>query len=700
MLSYTMQTIGLWQASYTLNMGQAVNANPGNGLWRIISDKDISAYSGGGYGGIYAYAAEFAPLAFNTFHLFSLKKVDVNEPNSVIPGDYITYEITYGPNGVDHNNVVITDYLPYEVDYENFDPNYNPDKHTYTWQIGSLAANDPNKSVTLTVKVNKGAAPLGKITNYCEIESDTAYKTAIAYTNVGSWEPNSQIIYVDRLSPCAPGTGMSWRFAYRDLQDALERARAGCGSEIWVAAGTYKPTQNPADTDANFALVNGVSLYGGFPTGGGLRNWMTNQTILDGNLGEYRVNYVVQAQDVNEATILDGFTIIKGSEIGIYCNGGSPTIANNIIQQSAWGIGCENNSSPVIKACWIQDNVYGIGYANSVLTVTDCIIANNNPGYGIYGDVNYGLNSQLTVTNSIIRFNGYNGIYLINMLSTTIKNNWIHNNLSDGIYITGQSGQSLVRNNTIVHNASYGIYRDYSAPEPNISNCIIWGNETGQLDGCTATYSWTTDDPCFFNPNDPNDYHLDPNSPCIDKGDPNADYNGETDIDGEGRVKYVYVDIGADEYYWSPADFNNPDSRDGLVNFIDYAIFANAWDSNTSDSDWNHDYDLAADGVINYYDLDLFCEDWLWQAGWTKTFTCGAGQGMGQTMTAALASQEAAGEVSYPPVLAEQQIEQVEPLKIEQLIKWLEELWLDEETQKLIDEDVWLKFMESLKEEQ
>jgi hypothetical protein len=50
-------------------------------------------------------------------------------------------------------------------------------------------------------------------------------------------------------------------------------------------------------------------------------------------------------------------------------------------------------------------------------------------------------------------------------------------------------------------------------------------------------------------------------------------------------------------------------------------------------------------------------------------------------------------------VLAEQQKEQVKPLKIEHIIKWLEELWLDEEAQKLIDEDTWLKFIKSLKDE-
>jgi hypothetical protein len=43
------------------------------------------------------------------------------------------------------------------------------------------------------------------------------------------------------------------------------------------------------------------------------------------------------------------------------------------------------------------------------------------------------------------------------------------------------------------------------------------------------------------------EYHLLPTSPCIDRGDPNVDYSGQTDIDGESRVFGDRVDIGADE---------------------------------------------------------------------------------------------------------------------------------------------------------
>jgi parallel beta-helix repeat protein len=657
------------------------------------------------------------------------KTDDVNDGNSVRPGDYIMYTISYanptvGPNYVGTlTDVNIVDYLPDEINYCSSDPCgvYDSDKRSVTWNIGTLPPGDSN-SVELTVTVNNLAEPLGTIRNLCVLGANEIWTfAATEITDVNSWKPD--IIYVDRRAP-GSNTGMSWKNAYRNLQKALARARAGYGCQIWVAAETYKPTQNIYDTDANFALVNGVPIYGGFAgneTSTSQRNPadVNNETILDGQIGAgYAVKYIVKANGIDDA-IVDGFTIRgsyyeSGYGAGVYLNDSDVSIVNCKIKDnyhSGYGIDITNNSHPYIHNCLFIDNSdYGINcdHSRPVITnstfdgnyitpsaifaissdvkLTDCIVKNHT-GYGIFVDnnnieINHSLiernswaglscsgGSTLTLTNSVIRFNselsgnygGYPGIYLDGISSATIKNNWIHNNGTDaddyGIYVSYTSSPAIIRNNTIVHNPGYGIYLQ-SGPEPNISNCIIWDNDTGQLFQCSASYSCTTDDPGpgFMNiQTDPNDLHIAENSACKNAGDPAFVPDlGETDIDGEGRVKDGRVDIGADEYYWSPADFND----DEIVNFIDYAIFAKAWKTQNSGKS------LDGDSDVDIYDLKLFCEDWLWQAGWTKTFTCGAGQDMGQTMgwsmsqamTAALVpTVGTAVEVSYPSVLAEQQ---------------------------------------------
>lgn len=118
--------------------------------------------------------------ALRTASKLPLDKVDdINE--GVMPGDYITYTISYGnpvndpcdPNFIgDVNDVVITDFLTDDLVFSYASgPNstYNPDAHTVTWSIGTLEPNEAN-SVTLIVKVNDCITSRGAIANFCKIE--------------------------------------------------------------------------------------------------------------------------------------------------------------------------------------------------------------------------------------------------------------------------------------------------------------------------------------------------------------------------------------------------------------------------------------------------------------------------------------------------------------------------------------------------
>jgi autotransporter family porin len=127
----------------------------------------------------------------------------------------------------------------------------------------------------------------------------------------------SKIIYVNDENTKGPWLGHSWKNAYNKLQDALAVAQRG--SQIWVAKGTYKPTEGD-DRYASFFMKEDVELYGGFDgTEKELsqRDWKKNETILSGNIGDpnnSKVNSFHIVVGVDNAAI-DGFTITEGNAL-------------------------------------------------------------------------------------------------------------------------------------------------------------------------------------------------------------------------------------------------------------------------------------------------------------------------------------------------------------------------------------------------
>jgi hypothetical protein len=192
----------------------------------------------------------------------------------------------------------------------------------------------------------------------------------------------------------------------------------------------------------------------------------------------------------------------------------------------------------------------------------------------------------------------------------------------------------------------------------------------------------------FFVDAEANDFHLDANSPCIDAGT-NTGIECETDIDGEerrlddpevndtGNGEEPVVDMGADEFYWSPADFDD----DGDVNFVDYAIFAESW--KTEDASVS----LDCDNDLDYNDLGRFCMDWLWRRGQPKGFARSmGGGGLGEGMYAAVPAEQQ----------SQSQPEGPDPERIEQLISDFEEILIDEKGKEGLSEEQWEKYVEHI----
>jgi hypothetical protein len=421
---------------------------------------------------------------------------------------------------------------------------------------------------------------------------------------------------------------------------------------------------------------------------------------------------------------------------GLYISSSSPDITNcifvgNTADSYGGGMYNYNESYPVVVNSIFSGNradIYGGGiasYINTSLALTNCTVSGNSAysGGGIwswsYADTN--------ITNCILWANEANSVdeIFIDDPNTVIisysdiedsngsGDNWVDEIGTDGGYnidedpcffsvepSTGSWSENAAYDSSTFQstltdtdanwavNELAGKFVSPNTPQllqffivsNNVNTIKVW-SDVNDIAKATRTYQIY-------------DYHLTTDSACIDTGYPDGDYNGQTDIDGELRVfdgdynDVPIIDMGADEYYWSPADFDS----DGFVNFFDYAFFASAWLTTPNDVNYYDDiYDLVDNNYIDSNDLARFCEDWLWQTAWAKAFPFSYGRGMGKSM--------GMGEGFFPSIEAKQARPQLTATDIEQMIKWLAELWLtDDQVRKMITEKEWLKFIESVKQ--
>ena len=404
--------------------------------------------------------------------------------------------------------------------------------------------------------------------------------------------------YVD-VDASGNDNGSNWTNAFTSFQSALNIAVTG--DEIWVAAGTYKPS-SPYDgpTDSryyHFRMINGVTIYGGFAgtetTVAHRTNYRSggaNETILSGDIGTpddnsdncYHVFYHPTGLNLDGTAVLDGFSITGGN-----ANSGSA---------HTWGGGMYNySSSPSIINCTFINNtalVYGGGicnYVNSSTQIENTVFVNNTASLG-GGLADFNSSSSIiscTFKNNTAsgpNFSDGGGLYLRNSASS-ITNCLVNNNTAGhyggGIFIMDASPSII--NSTITESSSSALFCTGATTSPTIKNTIIWGNNNEavlnviggnptfyycDIEGSGGSTSWDTNlgtdggnnidaNPRFVGSavSAEHPYLIYGISPCADAGD-NGAISEPYDIRGNDFARKLSkadgsagtVDMGAYEY--------------------------------------------------------------------------------------------------------------------------------------------------------
>ncbi len=335
---------------------------------------------------------------------------------------------------------------------------------------------------------------------------------------------------------------------YTNIQDAIDAAVNG--DTVLVAPGTYVE-----NIDFKGKAITVTS------SGGAV------MTTIDGNQAG---SVVLFNNGEGPDSVLEGFTVTNGNVKyggGIFCNNSSPTITNNTITGNAaqWGgggISCED-SSPVIRNNTIAGNLADMGG-------------------GIHCYYSFPTITNNTITGNATAWRG-GGVHC-SYSSPAIKNNTLFGNSADfGGGIFCEHSSPSVMNNTISGNTAAdfgGGIMSYFISSPIIMNTIFWGNDAlegpeiwigygtwpssldisySNVEGGQAlvyvypncTLNWGDGmieaDPLFVDQAN-GDCHLTYPSSCKDTGD-NLAVTEPTDFEGDPRIAYGTVDMGADEFY-------------------------------------------------------------------------------------------------------------------------------------------------------
>ncbi|UCE65067.1 MAG: carboxypeptidase regulatory-like domain-containing protein, partial [Candidatus Zixiibacteriota bacterium] len=321
------------------------------------------------------------------------------------------------------------------------------------------------------------------------------------------------------------------------------------------------------------------------------------------NLDTTGVPMVTFANSEDSASVLEGFSLAgDGSYWGIYCNGSSPTIYDNIIHAHEVGIFAEYGRPTVRKneiiSCAHQDlapwNGGGmrLSHISGVLIDSNTIWYNSSSGWGaaifmeFCDSMNIERNTIYSNTTGNVSAIGIDSSFVINVRNNLVLQNHNFGGNSLAAIYTIHGDDLIVENNIIAYNDQYGVG---GTGQISIDYNVFFANSPGDINSLIPGLHNVYEDPLFVDYASL-DFRIRGNSPCINAGNP------ESPPDPDG----TRCDIGA---YYAERGYIAVTVRDGSNQPIDGVYVTTTDTSEFVITGINGEYIL---GLPGNYEYDVF----------------------------------------------------------------------------------------------